>query len=237
MANTYVFENKKVSTSTTAKEKSLSGKTQRRLHIQLDNLEEVPDFFFTVKVSQSKRPDKAGTTVFKYLTYRLKGSEDPAMDKTPAGVTPATPVSEIKTLFLQTIQAGAAQRGVELEVRLNVNLPGDFLNITTGDGEQYTVFDNKNFPASDGNPGYYLKYDTPATVELTEATSAFGPYLRVAMKTDLLPEEIFQKSGRAKVWGSEGGFDGLAESAVAAAGQTSDPLAGATGSFDDFFGA
>jgi len=188
--------NKEISIFTTD---GLNGGKSRRLFITVDDITEVPEELFAVKVSQSNKPEKAGKTVFKYLSFKQDGDGQPWQDFAPKDVTIATPVAEIKAKLVSFVQSN----NLQLKYQLAVNLNGKFANISTAEG-RFTLFDDVQFAASEGNPGYYLKRGTRATVTLKEAMSNYGkPYFQVTLATSATPDEIFQKSGRAKVWGQE----------------------------------
>ena len=77
MVNTeIVIVNKPISISTTPAAESMNNKTSRRVHISIADINEIPEELFVVKISQSKKPEKAGKVVFKYLTYRQAGTEE-----------------------------------------------------------------------------------------------------------------------------------------------------------------
>lgn len=197
MVNTeIVIVNKPISISTTPAAESINNKTSRRVHISIADINEIPEELFAVKISQSKKPEKAGKVVFKYLTYRQAGTEEIRQDFAPNGVTTATPVADIKALFVNFL----AQQGLKLEFSVTINLLGNFSNIETPEG-RLTIFDNNEFPATEGNPGYYLKAGTIATVSLKEMKSNYGgSFFSVRLKTEQAPAEIFVRGGRAKVY-------------------------------------
>lgn len=199
MANTeHVFHDKVFSISTTPAAESMSNRTSRRIHITVDDITEIPAELFAVKVSQSKKPEKAGKTVFKYLSYRTKGTDEPRQDFAPNGVTPATPVEEIKQMFVNFLQT----QGLQLEFSVSVNMPGNFGDITTSEG-RVLIFDNTEFAAAEGYPGYYIKQGTRADITLRLAQGKYGQYYQVRLTTTASPDEIFVRGGRAKVWGQD----------------------------------
>lgn len=174
----------------------MNNKPARRLFIAVTDLSVVPDELFAIKVSQSKKPELAGKPVFKYFSYKV--SENiPFSPLAPATATLQTPTSELKAAVLEKI--GKIPGAV---FSLAINMNGHFGNITTPEGV-FTLFDDQRFPQSEGKPGYYLKSNTEAKVTLTKATSQYGPYYRVQLETEEVPDDIFVKSGRSKVWGEE----------------------------------
>lgn len=195
-----ILNNVEISVSTTSAEhNTYNHKTQRRLHIPMPELSAIPEELFAVKVSQSKNPNKAGKTVFKYLTFKQPGDDQPTQDFAPQGVNIGTPVAEIKQAFMNLMATNPA---IQLEFTLHVNLPGKFANIETSEG-RFTIFDMEAFPETEGAPGYYIKRGTHADVTLTPAVSQGNQYYQVALKTSQGPDEIFEKSERARVWGQD----------------------------------
>lgn len=170
-----------------------------RLFITVEDLHAVPDDLFAVKVSQSQNPELSGKVVFKYFSFKVN-DDAPWSIHAPNNASLTTPPSELKAEVIQKL--GHME---DAEKSLAINLPGNFSNILTGDGELYTVFDKKEFPQTDGNPGYYIKQGSVATVKLTEATHLGNKYYQVRLSTDLTPDELFVKAGRSKVWGQDGG--------------------------------
>ena len=171
----------------------------RRLFVTVTDLNEIPEELFAVKISQSKKPEKAGRVVFKHLLFKQPGDTQPWQDLAPNGVTLGTPVAEIK----QTLVNFVAEKNLQLEFELAINLNGKFANITTPEG-RFTLFDDAQFPETKGNPGYYLKRGTVADVTLTERPSNYGGvFYQVTLSTASTPDEIFVRGGRAQVWGQE----------------------------------
>ena len=171
----------------------LDGTPSRRLVVSVprDMLATLPEELFAVKISQSRKPDRAGRLMFSYLSYKLNGAWSTFA---PEKFTVASPLSDIKN----TIVASFAT--MDVEVQFSFNMPGKFANIDTPQG-RYTIFDFNQFP--EGSPGYYLKGDTKATVTFTPATHNGNAYLRIALSTEFDPSEIFVKGGRGKIFGAE----------------------------------
>lgn len=191
------LENKKINIFTGT---GMNGQgVSRRVFITVDNIQEVPAALFAVKVSQSQKPEKAGKTVFKQLLFKQPGENQPWQDFAPQGVTLATPVEEIKNALVSFVQ----NNGVQLEYELAINLNGKFGRISTPAGA-FTLYDEEEFAATNGQPPYYLNRDTVATVTLKEAQSKYGStYFQVDLSTASQPDEIFTRAGRAKVWGED----------------------------------
>ena len=192
----------------------MNGRPSRRLFIDVKDLATIPDELFAVKISQSKNPSLAGKPVFKHFSYKVN-ENTPFSALAPDTTTLATPVSEIRTSVVTKL--GALPGAV---FSLNITLNGSFANIATSDG-LYTIFDDKEFPATEGKPGYYVASGTPAEVTITEAQSQYGPYYRTSIKTALSPDEVFVKAGNSKVWGA-GTQSGVTETAGETAGETND---------------
>lgn len=190
------LKNKEISIFTTD---GLNGGKSRRLFITIDDITQVPAELFAVKISQSQKPEKAGRVVFTYLSFKHVGDEHPWQDFAPKDVTTATPVEEIKAKLVNFVTTN----NLVLQYQVAVNLNGKFANISTPEG-RFTLFDDDQFSATDGNPGYYLKRGTVADITLKEAMSKYNKtYFQVSLSTNLAPNDIFQKSGRAKVWGQD----------------------------------
>ena len=173
----------------------MNGRPSRRLFIDVKDLAVIPEELFAVKISQSKNPSLAGKPVFKYFSYKVN-ENTPFSALAPDTTTLATPVSEIRAAVLAKL--GALPGAV---FSLNITLNGTFANIATSDG-LYTIFDDKEFSATEGKPGYYVATGTPAEVTITKAKSQYGPYFRTSIKTALSPDEVFVKAGKGKVWGA-----------------------------------
>lgn len=174
----------------------MNGRPSRRLFIDVKDLDAIPDELFAVKISQSKNPSLAGKPVFKYFSYKVN-ENTPFSALAPDNTTLATPVSEIKSTVVSKLGALPGAK-----YSLNIALNGSFANIETSEGI-YTIFDDKEFPATEGKPGYYVASGTEATVTITRAQSQYGPYYRTSIKTALSPDEVFVKAGKGKVWGAE----------------------------------
>lgn len=167
-----------------------------RMFIKVEDVSAIPDDLFATKVSQSQNPDLAGKVVFKYFSFKANDNT-PFSIHTPEGTTVTTPPAELKQLVMDRL---GKIDGVEMS--LAINLPGNFCNIETPQG-MFTVFDKKEFPQTDGKPGYYIKSESPVTVKLTEATHLGNKYYQVRLSTDLSPDELFVKAGRGQIWGQD----------------------------------
>lgn len=167
-----------------------------RLFITVEDLESIPADLFATKVSQSQNPDLAGKVVFKYFSFKVNDAT-PFSIHTPQGTDVTTPPAELKQLVIDKL---GNMDGVEMS--LAINLPGNFCNIETPQGT-FTVFDKKEFPQTDGKPGYYIQSESVATVKLTEATHLGNKYYQVRLSTELSPDELFVKAGRGQVWGQD----------------------------------
>lgn len=176
----------------------MNGQPSRRLFITVEDLNTIPDELFAVKVSQSKNPELAGKSVFKYFSYKVDENA-PFSALAPSGTTMATPTAETKAAVVAKLGSIA---GAKFSVAINMN--GKFANIATPDGT-YTIYDDKEFPATEGKPGYYIKAGSLADVEITKGESQYGPYYKVALSTDMTPDELFVRAGKSKVWGAEAG--------------------------------
>lgn len=174
----------------------MNGRPSRRLFIEVTDLAAIPEELFAVKISQSKNPSLAGKPVFKYFSYKVN-ENTPFSALAPENTTLATPVSEIKSAVVSKLGALPGAK-----YSLNISLNGTFANIETSEGI-YTIFDDKEFPATEGKPGYYVASGTEAEVTITKAQSQYGPYYRTSIKTDLSPDEVFVKAGKGKIWGAE----------------------------------
>lgn len=184
--------------------KGMNGGPSRRLFITVTDINTIPDELFAVKVSQSKNPALAGKPVFKYFSYKVN-DDSPFTTLAPNGATVATPTSELKA---QAIAKLAAIPGVKFSLTINMN--GKFGNIATPEGV-FTIFDDAEFPATEGKPDYYLKSGTIADVELEKAESQYGPYYQVRLSTEQGPDDIFQRGGKSKVWGATDGAADVAD--------------------------
>lgn len=179
-----------------------NGRQSRRLFMAIkgEALADIPDEMFAIKISQSKNPELAGKPVFKYFGYRLN-DDTPFSSVAPTGTRIDTPTADTKAEVLAKL---AGIKGAVFSMAVNLN--GTFANIKTPDGN-FTLFDEKAFPQTQGRPGYYLSRDTIANVTLTKATSANGPYYRVAIETSMMPDDIFVRAGKSRVWGSDDASD------------------------------
>lgn len=194
MAEPIVFSNVNISVF---EGKGYQGKgVSRRLFMSVDDIANVPAAMFAVKLSQSPNADRAGKPFFKYFAYKLDDSQ-PFNSRAPQEITITTPVEEIKSFVLSKL---GAIPGVKYSFA--VNMKGTFGNIKTPDGT-YTIYDEREFPETNGRPGYYLSSDTIATVRLTPAVSQGNEYFRNEIETTMSPDEIFVKVGASKVWGAE----------------------------------
>lgn len=180
----------------------MNGRPSRRLFIDITDLNALPDELFAIKISQSKNPALVGKPVFKHFSYKVN-ENSPFSAVAPDGTTPATPTTEIKPAVVGKL--GALPGAV---FSLNITLNGTFANIATPEGT-FTIFDDKEFPATEGKPGYYVKSGSHASVTITRAESQYGPYYRTDLKTNLTPDELFVKAGKGRVWGADnqGGVD------------------------------
>lgn len=196
---------------------NMNNEPARRLFITVTDLSVVPDELFAVKLSQSKKPELAGKPVFKYFSYKVS-ENTPFSPLAPSTATLQTPTSELKASVLEKI--GKIPGAV---FSLAINMNGRFGNIKTPEGV-FTLFDDQQFAQSEGKPGYYLKSGTEAKVTLTQATSQYGPYYRVQLETEEVPDDIFVKSGRSKVWGAEdtGATGALTDADIPAAPETNE---------------
>ena len=206
MTESIIFADKPISIFQSA---GMNGKPSRQLFIDIADLASVPEELFALKVSQSKNPELAGKPVFKYLSHKIS-AETPFSPLAPSTVTMATPLADIKALVVSKL--GALP---DAKFSFSINLNGSFTNIKAGNGTTYTIFDDKEFAATEGKPGYYLKGGTVATVELTLAQSNYDPYYRVSLETKSSPNEIFVHSGKSKVWGADDATDSDAPAADA----------------------
>lgn len=191
------------------------GTPNRRLVISVtkEELQEIPAALFAVKVSQSSNPAKRGSLRFKYFAFKLNETT-PWSDAASTNFNVATPVEEIKTAVIAALVSQP-----ELKVQFTVNMPGKFANIVTSDGP-YSIFDFNEAP--DGNLGYYLKGGSVVTVEFTEAIHQNNSYYRLKLSApQTSPEELFQRGGKAKVFGQE---DGVAASAGSVFAGTEEPV-------------
>ena len=181
--------------------KGMNGGPSRRLFTTIEDINTIPAELFAIKISQSKKPELSGKPVFKYFSYRTK-EDQPFSIKAPESFNLSTPVEDIKDQAVKTFSAmkAADPKGVSFSVVVNLN--GSFTNIDTPEGS-YTVFDDKQFPDTEGRPGYYIKRGTKANVELEQATSQYGKYYRVSLSSNEGPDAIFQRAGHSKVWGQE----------------------------------
>lgn len=179
----------------------------RRLFLQIDDIASVPAELFKVKVSQSKNPDLAGKTMFKYITYKIDSNSSYAQ-LAPSGITIATPVEEIKEIFVSKVAPLT-----DATFSVAINMPGRFGRIATATGT-FSLFDEEQFVETKGRPPYYMNSGTPCEVTLTEATSQHGPYYRINLRTDLPDSEVFTELRTTQVWSPGGGSVSAAPSAV-----------------------
>lgn len=184
-------------------QQGMNDRPSRRVFIDLTDIASVPDELFAVKISQSKNPELAGKPIFKYFSYKVNDNT-PFSALAPTGTTVATPTSEVK----QNVVTKLGQLP-DAKFSLAINLNGKFANITTAEGP-YTIFDDNEFAATEGKPGYYIKRGSLGTIELKKATSQYGPYYQVSLETKLTPDELFVRSGKGKVWGGSDAEDEIA---------------------------
>lgn len=183
------------------------------------NVADIPEQLFAVKVSQSTNPQKAGTLVFKYLSYRL-ADDQKYMDSVPNGVDLQTPLSDIKALVVSkfaTIQSAS--------VALNIGLKGKFTSITCTDGT-FKLYDEDepsfktDDPNTTGNAPYYIKNDAQVHVKLKGAMSKQGnAYIQSTLSSTSASSEIFAQPQRGAIWSP----DGAVASAEPAAAATATP--------------
>lgn len=168
----------------------------------VSELENIPAELFMVKVSQSQKPELAGKVVFRFLSFKL--TEDGQYNSTaPQGVTVTTPLEEIKALVVSKLSAIP-----EAQVSIAIRLHGKFTTVSTPEGN-FNIYDEERFPSTNwrelGDPPYYLRNDVEVTVSLKGAESHGNEYLQSRIKTNLSPDEIFQKRADGQIWGEDSG--------------------------------
>lgn len=175
----------------------------RQVFLRPASLDDIPAALFGVKVSQSKKPELAGKTLFKHFAFQIGTGDDsqpntnPFNNLAPEGVTVATPVEEIRSIVVSKL-ANIPNINYSIVISLN----GDFSNITTADGT-FEIFNRQKYPDTDGDPNYYIKSDEVIKVTLKEAVSAFGPYFQVRFASPKTSNEIFQKRQQGVAWGED----------------------------------
>lgn len=185
------------------------GAVQHTLSVTIDSLEElknVPALAFGVKVSQSRKPEKAGKVVFKNFYYRLSPTES-YQSFVPVGVTVATPLEQIKTNTIEQLTQVIQSRQINMEnvsLGFSFKMHGDWADIETPDGN-YALFDLDRYPDNDGNPDYYLKHDVPITIVIHEGESHGNSFLYLDLKTKQMASEIFAMRGRNALRYFDGG--------------------------------
>lgn len=163
--------------------------------VEPGELADMPEELFAVKISQSKKPERAGKLVFSYLAFRLNEST-PWSDLASNNHTIATPLSEIKAAVVSVIGSQP-----NAKVQFTMNMPGKFANIMTSDGN-YSIYDFNETP--DGNLGYYLRGGSVVTVELTPSEHQGNSYYRMKLSAkDTSPEDLFVRGGKGKIFGQE----------------------------------
>lgn len=181
---------------------------------------DIPEQLFAVKVSQSRNPNKAGRTVFKYLSIRMAADQNP-VDLAPSNVTLDTELSEIKSIIMSKLQnlPGAS-------VSLNISLKGKFTSIACADGT-FKLYDEDepdfktDDPKTTGNAPYYIKSDAHIHVKLKGADSKQNnPYIQTTLSTTSASSEIFVKPQRGAIWSP----DGQAAAAPEASGAPAEPV-------------
>lgn len=198
------------------------GKKRRTVSINMDSLADVPEELFALKVSQSRNPELAGKVVFKYFLYKLS-AESAWSSLAPGNFTIQTPLSEVKQAVMAKLDHSVNPNTV---LRFTLKLHGSWGNIETSDGA-YALYDEEHYPATGGEPNYYLKANTIGNVEMTEAENQGNSYLQVNLSTDLSPEEIFQLKGKAAVhYYGEGASDNAESGNVT----VNDPFSSSDGS-------
>ena len=178
MANSFTFERN----ISIYPGEDYNGKPIKKLVFTGHDIENVPAELFKLKISASKKPK---------LNAQL-----PWSSKLPNTINMQTPVDVVKNELVNVFR-----QYPEAVFSVSIKMPGQFGNIETPQGT-YSIFDFKVDPIA-GNVGYYLVKDTPVTVTLTLAENKGNDYFRVALATTKSPDEIFRRSGHAKVWGAE----------------------------------
>lgn len=172
----------------------------RTLFLNNPKLEEIPEQLFAVKISKSTNPSRAGKVVFKYFSFRFN-PEAKYENIAPENVTMDMELTDIKALIIAKMV-----NFPQVEISLNINLPGKFTNITCADGTYALYDENKpefasEDPTKSGNAPYYIKGDANVHVKLKGAASQNNEYLQVTLSTTATANEIFQKMETGKVWG------------------------------------
>jgi len=186
----------------------VDGSPTRRLVVSVkpEELGNIPADLFGVKISQSKKADRAGKLVFKYFAFKVSDAT-PWTDTAPSNFNIATPVEEIKQAVVAAIGQTAGAK-----VQFTINMPGKFANIETSDG-RYSLYDFNESP--DGNLGYYLKGGTVVTVTFTPAEHQGNQYFRLKLDANgQSPEDIFSRGGRGKIFGQDDAIGGAGSQQV-----------------------
>lgn len=191
MANSFTFERN----ISIYPGEDYNGKPIKKLVFTGHDIENVPAELFKLKISASKKPELAGSVMTRYVSWKLN-AQLPWSSKLPNTITMQTPVDVVKNELVNVFR-----QYPEAVFSVSIKMPGQFGNIETPQGT-YSIFDFKVDPIA-GNVGYYLVKDTPVTVTLTLAENKGNNYFRVALATTKSPDEIFRRSGHAKVWGAE----------------------------------
>lgn len=175
------------------------------LFCTVDSVEDIPDILFDVKISQSRKPELAGKTLFRHIVY--KADEDSAwLSFAPAGVTVSTPREEIKQEMVKLFE-----KRKPFQVSLSLRMYGKWGDIETPDGP-YALYDEERYP--DGMP-YYLVPGTKCDVTVTEASNHGNSYFQTKIKTDSMPDDIFKLRGKGalKYFGDDEGNSEAEENA------------------------
>lgn len=191
MANSFTFERN----ISIYPGEDYNGKPIKKLVFTGHDIENVPAELFKLKISASKKPELAGSVMTRYVSWKLN-AQLPWSSKLPNTINMQTPVDVVKNELVNVFR-----QYPEAVFSVSIKMPGQFGNIETPQGT-YSIFDFKVDPIA-GNVGYYLVKDTPVTVTLTLAENKGNDYFRVALATTKSPDEIFRRSGHAKVWGAE----------------------------------
>lgn len=166
----------------------------------IDQLENMPEELFVVKISQSQNPDRAGKALFRFFTFRTS-SDEKYSDLVPKGVTQTTPLAEIKEKVIKTLKQidGA-------EVSITVPLHGTFTTVDLADG-RFDIYNEAKFPSDDiktlGEPPYYIKPDATMAVTLKGAENLGNEYFQSRISSPLSADDVFQKKAAGKIWGEE----------------------------------
>ncbi len=191
----------------------------RTIFLHPENVQDIPEELFAIKVSKSTNPQKANKFVFRFLSYRLEKDQKPS-DLVPGGIDMTTPLADLKAAFVSKMATLP-----DASVSLNINLKGTFTNIACADAviklydESEPEFKTED-PNTTGNAPYYIKPDAQIHVKLKGAMSKQGnPYIQTTLSTVGTSDQVLTRPQKGSIWkADENAGSGVAADASAADG-------------------